>query len=111
MAIGERMSRTRGCWPARSPFRVLMSVGATRACPPPFGCAVTVRIGLSSGIGSPPQFAFWISTMNGRGDSITNFRSPRPMRRSVFSASGRFRSKIDGQGSDQSMHSAAVRQG
>ena len=33
------------------------------------------------------------------------------MRRSVFSASGLARPKIDGHGIDQSMHSAAVRQG
>ena len=36
---------------------------------------------------------------------------PRAILRSVFSASGRFRSKIDGQGSDQSIISAEVRQG
>jgi hypothetical protein len=36
---------------------------------------------------------------------------PRAMRFSVASASGFLRAKIDGHGSDQSMHSAAVRYG
>jgi hypothetical protein len=49
--------------------------------------------------------------MNGRSASNTNRRSPAPMRRSVFSASGFFRAKIDGHGSEKSMHSAAVRHG
>jgi hypothetical protein len=46
--------------------------------------------------------------MNGRGLSITNLRIPSAIRARVFSASGFFRSKIDGQGMLQSMHSAAV---
>lgn len=51
----------------------------------------------------------WYSTMNGSGASSTKRRSPRAIRRSVFSASGRSRSKMEGHGIDQSMHSAAVR--
>jgi hypothetical protein len=56
-----------------------------------------------------------IGTMNGFGLSRTNFCSPRAMRRMVFSASGRFTPtvrasagvrKIDGHGSEKSMHSA-----
>ena len=49
--------------------------------------------------------------MYGRGLSSTNRRMPSAIRCSVFSASGRLRSKIEGQGIDQSMHSAAVRTG
>jgi len=49
--------------------------------------------------------------MNGCGASRTYFLIPRAMRRSVASASGFLRVKIDGHGMLQSMHSAAVRNG
>ena len=58
---------------------------------------------------APEILAPWFTcTINGCGLSITNFCNPFAMRRNVFSASGFFRSNIDGQGIDQSMHSAAV---
>jgi hypothetical protein len=52
-----------------------------------------------------------IGTMNGLGLLMTYFQIPLAIRRIVFSASGRFRPKIDGHGIDQSMISAAVRHG
>ncbi len=50
-------------------------------------------------------------TTNGLADRSTYRTMPAAMRFKVFSASGFFRSKIDFAGSDQSMHSAAVRHG
>jgi hypothetical protein len=52
-----------------------------------------------------------VRTMNGSALSRTYRRSPRAIRRRVFSARGFFRPKIDGHGTVQSMHSAAVRNG
>jgi hypothetical protein len=58
--------------------------------------------------------------MKGSAESMTYRLTPRPIRRIVASASGRFTPmarasslvrKIDGQGSDQSIQSAAVRYG
>ena len=49
--------------------------------------------------------------MNGCAALITYLSRPRATRRSVASASGLDRSKMLGQGIDQSMHSAAVRHG
>jgi hypothetical protein len=49
--------------------------------------------------------------MNGFAAVSTYRTMPRAIRRHVAGASGRLRSKIDGHGSDQSMHSAAARHG
>jgi hypothetical protein len=65
---------------------------------------------LADRVGSPSPWCA-TGTMNGSGASITYRRIPRAIRFSVFSARARFRSKIDGQGSTHSMHSAAVRYG
>lgn len=82
--------------------------GVTTASSP--RCAVvTVRSGSSMPCTRPSPRCV-IGTMNGFGLSITKRRMPFAMRRSVFSASGRLRPKIDGQGIVQSMQSAAVRQ-
>ncbi|OQB77822.1 MAG: hypothetical protein BWX88_05241 [Planctomycetes bacterium ADurb.Bin126] len=108
------------CWPLVSvgtgplasdgacPLVLVISVAATRAL---WSMAVTVCIGSSIGRvreSAPP----WLQvTMNGSAALTTNRSMPRAIRRSVASASGRFRSKMDGHGRLQSMHSAAARQG
>jgi hypothetical protein len=116
-----------GVMMAASPFAVMVGYGRSTPtfglCPrrPPTpamkGCttaksprrlAVMVRSGSSEPCTrlSP---AWLTGTMNGSAELMTKRRMPSAMRRSVFSASGFLRSKIDGQARLQSMHSAAVR--
>src|SRR5688572_19638305 len=95
-------------------------IGVTSAKPL---LAVTVRKGSSAchTFGPRPVVLLLATfTMNGSAEFSTNFQIPRAILRIVASAKGRFtpnflpssfERKIEGQGIDQSMHSAAVRQG
>ncbi len=83
------------------------NAGVTSASSP--RCApVTVRIGSSTLCTRPSLLACVTGTMNGRAASITYRTTPAAMRLRVFSASGFFRSKMLGHGSDQSMIDAAA---
>src|SRR5690606_41115694 len=92
-----------------APERNLVTWGTTSAVA---FCEVWVRVGSSrSNTREARVFLKSVATMNGRGLFTTNFMMPCAMRRRVFSASGFFRSKIDGHGIDQSIISAEVRHG
>jgi hypothetical protein len=72
---------------------------------------VTVRSGSATERELLPACVCVTGTMNGVALSTTYRWMPCAIRRSVASASGLVRSKIERPRSDQSMHSAAVRQG
>ena len=66
---------------------------------------VTVGIGSHTDL---PIFPVLFAIINGLAPFMVNLSRPRAMRRIVFSARGFLRPKIDLQGIDQSIHSAAV---